>query len=195
MQENNLLKEENAKLKDALQLHKFCSVSVNIDAPKKLAENSKVFAPTVQNAPQPKMQQFKIIPFDPKEILHRLQSDQIAQSQTRLIRINPDQLKPDNLISTGPRDILREAAEHILQDDNQNQQLHQQQQQHHIQPQSHQTVGGVLISSGSQEAHHHDLVISSPGFVRVTPNYISVKSPLAKRAQKVKKTSSENQKN
>jgi len=125
------------------------------------------------------MPQVKIIPFDPKEIL----GQQIVQPQTRVIRINPDQLKLDNVLPTGQRDILREAAQHILHEDNQQQQ-HQSQQL--------QTLGGVLISAGGQDQHHHhdSLVISSPGFVRVTPNYISVKSPLAKRPQKVKKAPS-----
>ena len=108
---------------------------------------------------------------------------------------------------TGPRDILREATEHILLEAEQPQrshggvlisvggqqlsshhQQHQQQQQQHQQQQ--QPV--VMTASGTrtqQQPQPQDVLLSSPGFVRVTPNYISVKSPLVKKSQKVKKTS------
>jgi hypothetical protein len=69
---------------------------------------------------------------------------------------------------TEPRDILREAAKHILHEDLQ-----------------HQSVSGVLVGSGLQT---QEVVVPSPGFVRVTPNCITVKSPLAKKPQKVKKS-------
>jgi hypothetical protein len=139
---------------------------------------------------QPKTTQLKIIPFDPREIL-RIQNEQRIQLQTQLIPDRPDFLqpsKPAEDFMSGTRDILREAAEHILNED-------QPQKVHHggvvisvgAQQLPLQNPAGIVIGAGIQKPQQ-DVLISSPGFVRVTPNYISVKSPLVKKAQKVKKT-------
>ena len=141
----------------------------------------------------PRSPQVKIIPFDPKEILraqNELRQQQLVQAtqnrllgdsqQLYLIRANDS---GDQQTGSDQRDILQEATEHILQD-------HQQ----HPQQQPSVNLGDLVISNNIglertsvQQHPPTELVISSPGFVRVTPNYITVKSPLAKKPQRVKK--------
>ena len=171
------LKEENSRLKEALDLHRFCSVSVQ----------PEVAHPFEIVSALTKTPQLKIIPFDPREIL-RIQSEQFIRQ------------RPGNEVVTGPRDILREATEHILLEAEQPQRSHggvlisvggQQLSSHHQQHQQ-QQLPAVMAATGTrtqQQPQPQDVLLSSPGFVRVTPNYISVKSPLVKKSQKVKKTS------
>jgi len=102
-QENQKLKEENSRLKEALELHRFCSVSLQ-------PESTNPFE--MVSAALTKTPQLKIIPFDPREIL-RLQSEQVIRQ-----RLGGSE------VVTGPRDILREATEHILLEADQPQKSH-----------------------------------------------------------------------
>ncbi len=186
-QENKLLKEENSKLKEALLSHKYCSISLANDGQKIASNNS--FQNLLTHG-QVRPQQVKIIPVNPKDFL-RIQDEQrqqqqqnqtfLFQSQNRILPETPVYLvKPTDIVfsGSGQRDIRQEATEHILRRD-------------HPSPVKLDVInpGGVVMTSGSSIQHRPsaDLVMSSPGFVRVTPNYISVKSPLAKKSQKVKK--------
>jgi hypothetical protein len=155
-----------------------------------LQDNQKTFQSLIQT--QVRSPQVKIIPFDPKEILraqNELRQQQLAQSrllgdnqQLFLIRTNETDRQQTG---SDQRDILQEATEHILQDQQQHQ--HQQQQTVNFSDLVMSNNVGIDRTTSAQQHPPTELIISSPGFVRVTPNCITVKSPLAKKPQRVKK--------
>ena len=182
-QENNLLKEELSKLKEILLAHRNCVIEPQPD------QNSQHGFQILQQT-QTRSPQVKIIHFDPKEILraqNKLQRHPQIQNTLVLDNSQAYPVRPAGIIlqTSGQRDILKEATE----------QIHQDQQEPHTPGLS---LGGVVISHGYQRASlttgtqqqqqlSSELVISGPGFVRVTPNCISVQSPLGKKTQKVKR--------
>ncbi len=155
-----------------------------------LQDNQKTFQSLIQV--QARSPQVKIIPFDPKEILraqNELRQQQLVQAtQSRLLGDNQQLFliqTNDSEGQTGPadqRDILQEATEQILQDQQ------QQQQQQPVNLSDLVITNNIVVDCTNLQQHPPtELAISSPGFVRVTPKYITVKSPLAKKPQRVKK--------